>query len=298
MSSVPKISDRRADIASDTKALLDRVKQRERALLELESAEAEYLSKPHHVSSLPASPRSNVTDDKLSHGAIKAVGAHSDSVLCGPSATQTPHRRSIQAERSRFREINRNSLPSSFIRFEIGQRIKVDDSGKFVPDPSPESEDSHRLGEVSESQSEDAESGEQTISSRGGDARLSEGPARLTAIQPSPPYRSLQPSAVPSPASTHPVTRVAVAIARLKELNDEIEGMQLKASKDTTTGTDVVGWVVVGRGIRYIPGGRRIEGCTIEDIDWESLGQKSAEHRFWVKIIIIGLTLGLISKSA
>lgn len=79
-------------------------------------------------------------------------------------------------------------------------------------------------------------------------------------------------------------------------MDDQVEALQLVAMRSAATGADTVGWVIVGRGVRFIPGGTRIEGCTIEDIDWRNVGARAGGTRFWARIAILGVILGLICE--
>jgi hypothetical protein len=106
--------------------------EREAALLRLESDEAEYLRRPDDV------PRSSATP-------LDDIGEILPNLLELSSIPQTDPEKPVglaplqpSQDLSRFREINRNSLQSSF---EIGQRIKINKAGRHVPDPSPDSEE-------------------------------------------------------------------------------------------------------------------------------------------------------------
>jgi hypothetical protein len=46
---------------------------------------------------------------------------------------------------SRFLEMTRNSGTFSYKRFSLGQRVRIDSMGKYIPDPSPASEHSNPL---------------------------------------------------------------------------------------------------------------------------------------------------------
>jgi hypothetical protein len=89
---------------------------------------------------------------------------------------------------------------------------------------------------------------------------------------------------------------VETARTRLKILNDQVEALQLVAMRSAANGADTVGWVIVGRGVRFIPGTTRIEGCTIEDIDWRNIGLRAGGQAFWARIAGLGVILGLICK--
>ena len=269
---------------------------------------------------------------------------------------------------SRFLEVNRDSSLFSK-RFSIGQRIKIDDLGQYVPDPSPESEgnnplgsstshvglggtgSSHGHGNPPSSHGHDlySEAGpssaahpgaaaEEEVDSRGealedsrhastgavpsrGSAdflRLQEGPQRrveiqsgLPELQPgperraqvlAPPTAAVVASARASQEETSPLglnyEDIRETRARMKALNAEITSFQQRAFGFIATGEGVIGWVIVGRGVRYLAGAQRIEGNTREDILWANVGSRTREGLFWVKILAIGIVLGIISGSA
>ena len=59
--------------------------------------------------------------------------------------------------------------------------------------------------------------------------------------------------------------------SRLKIINAEIAESQRDSYNDIASGTNITGWLLVGRGLRFIPGVQLIEGRAKEDIRWDVL---------------------------
>lgn len=59
--------------------------------------------------------------------------------------------------------------------------------------------------------------------------------------------------------------------SQLKGINAQITAAQNDAYSEIAEGTRVKGWLLVGRGIRFIPGIQMIEGRAKEDIRWHEL---------------------------
>jgi hypothetical protein len=58
---------------------------------------------------------------------------------------------------------------------------------------------------------------------------------------------------------------------KLKAINAEIADAQRDCYIDIAEGTSIKGWLMVGRGLRFIPGIELIEGRAKEDIRWDVL---------------------------
>lgn len=108
---------------------------------------------------------------------------------------------------------------------------------------------------------------------------------------------------------TLPVAYGDIHIARtcLKALNAEINDVQQDTFNDIAEGMRIKGWLMFGRGVRFIPGVQMIEGRSKEDVRWEELqagGGKLSNVAWWVLVAMVGVCLGascefigLISKS-
>jgi hypothetical protein len=59
--------------------------------------------------------------------------------------------------------------------------------------------------------------------------------------------------------------------SKLKAINVEIAEAQRESYKHIAEGTRIKGWLMVGRGLRFIPGIQLIEGRAKEDIRWDVL---------------------------
>ncbi|TFK56751.1 hypothetical protein OE88DRAFT_1650202 [Heliocybe sulcata] len=77
---------------------------------------------------------------------------------------------------------------------------------------------------------------------------------------------------------------------QLKAINQEIAEAQREAYNDIADGSRIKGWLLVGRGLRFIPGAELIEGRAKEDIRWDELQH---EMNFGGRVIawtVIGIT--------
>lgn len=87
--------------------------------------------------------------------------------------------------------------------------------------------------------------------------------------------------------------------AKLKSINDEIADVQRESYNDIADGIRVKGWLLIGRGLRYVPGVQLIEGRAKEDIRWDELQNEGNGLRtamFWLLVVIVGLGLGIGSE--
>jgi len=85
----------------------------------------------------------------------------------------------------------------------------------------------------------------------------------------------------------------------LKRINREITEAQERGFQDIAEGLNIKGWVLVGRGLRFLRGVQMIEGRTKEDIRWEELqvqGGFWSRAVFWIMVVIIGVLLGIGRK--
>jgi hypothetical protein len=69
----------------------------------------------------------------------------------------------------------------------------------------------------------------------------------------------------------HVYTEITQWRSRLKIINAEIAETQRESYNDIASGTNINGWLLVGRGLRFIPGAEIIEGRAKEDIRWDVL---------------------------
>ncbi len=71
--------------------------------------------------------------------------------------------------------------------------------------------------------------------------------------------------------------------SRLKAINNEIADAQRDCYNDIANGAGITGWLMVGRGLRFIPGAEIIEGRAKEDIRWDVL----QNERSWLDKVIV-----------
>ena len=86
---------------------------------------------------------------------------------------------------------------------------------------------------------------------------------------------------------------------KLKVINTEIAEVQRDSYNDIADGARIKGWLMIGRGIRYIPGVELIEGRAKEDIRWDELqnatewGRWSRKLVWWMAVIMVGVFLSI-----
>lgn len=83
---------------------------------------------------------------------------------------------------------------------------------------------------------------------------------------------------------------------KLKAINTEIGEVQRECYNDIADGARIRGWLVVGRGLRFLPGIQLIEGRAKEDIRWDELQNEGGPMRttaFWSIVITFGILLGI-----
>jgi hypothetical protein len=113
-----------------------------------------------------------------------------------------------------------------------------------------------------------------------------------------PPHLRLQPSqpfvrpldGLGFDSLSHVYTDITQWRSRLKIINAEIAETQHDSYNDIASGTNITGWLLVGRGLRFIPGVELIEGRAKEDIRWDVLQNERSpldSMVMWVVIIIV-----------
>ncbi|EJU01091.1 hypothetical protein DACRYDRAFT_108421 [Dacryopinax primogenitus] len=87
------------------------------------------------------------------------------------------------------------------------------------------------------------------------------------------------------------------ARSELKRLNTQIEEAQGEAFKDIAKGQSVKGWILLGRGIRWLHGVQMIEGRSKEDVRWDELQAKGTgigrRVAYWTAVITVAFLLGV-----
>ena len=81
---------------------------------------------------------------------------------------------------------------------------------------------------------------------------------------------------------------------KLKSINAEIFDVQREGYNDIAEGANVKGWLMVGRGLRFVPGIQLIEGRAKEDIRWDELQNEGGPLRltsYWTIVITTGILL-------
>ena len=83
--------------------------------------------------------------------------------------------------------------------------------------------------------------------------------------------------------------------SRLKTINEDIRLAQENGYQDIADGTRVKGWLLTGRGLRFLPGIQLIEGRAKEDVRWDILQQGGSDPlspvSFWIVVVVIAIAL-------
>ncbi|KAF8640641.1 hypothetical protein AX17_000298 [Amanita inopinata Kibby_2008] len=80
----------------------------------------------------------------------------------------------------------------------------------------------------------------------------------------------------------------------LKTINAEIEETQRECYNDIADGARIKGWLMVGRGLRHIPGIKLIEGRAKEDVRWDVLQNERSYLDAAVLWAVIGAVTALL----
>ncbi|KIM47616.1 hypothetical protein M413DRAFT_439287 [Hebeloma cylindrosporum] len=79
--------------------------------------------------------------------------------------------------------------------------------------------------------------------------------------------------------------------SRLKIINAEIADTQRDSYNDIASGASINGWLIIGRGLRFIPGVEIIEGRAKEDIRWDVL----QNERGWLDTTVMWAVVAVVS---
>ncbi|WVQ68925.1 uncharacterized protein L199_007134 [Kwoniella botswanensis] len=333
----------------DTTDLRQKIEEREQVLIELEVAETNYITsfKLTHTASEgdvlepigwnEGEPESQSTKNSSPvrptppNDFVAPKGFYKIPTVSHPQSQErlnVPVPPSLNLEEageptdSKFKEINRDSAMYGG-RFDIGQRIKMDQTGNWVPDPSPQSEqtnefdtspDTSHEGPTSERgrNSSDPPHSDEATSGMSTTPIISSPTSPGPPVSPTSPYSPEELGQRPriptrsshrvskegtSPLAAHYAT-IRGTRARFKELNMEIEGMQKqKFAEIASTTAGIKGWIIVGKGVRWLPHAELIEGCTKEDILWQNAGaptRKKDQRTFWLKVLLSGGVMSII----
>ncbi|KAI9444620.1 hypothetical protein H4582DRAFT_2108489 [Lactarius indigo] len=134
----------------------------------------------------------------------------------------------------------------------------------------------------------------------GADPGEGSGPAEVV-----PPHLRVQrapPFVRPLTGLNHDELGAVYAEIRTRLMKD-IRLAQENGYQDIADGTRVKGWLLTGRGLRFLPGIQLIEGRAKEDVRWDILQQGGSDPlsqvSFWIVVVVIAITLlvGLIAAA-
>jgi calcium permeable stress-gated cation channel len=90
-------------------------------------------------------------------------------------------------------------------------------------------------------------------------------------------------------------TEISQWRSRLKVINAEIARSQREGYNDIADGARIKGWLLVGRGLRFIPGIQLIEGRAKEDIRWDVLQHERRPVDSIILWVLIAITTLLLA---
>ncbi|KAF9556409.1 hypothetical protein CPC08DRAFT_778388 [Agrocybe pediades] len=85
--------------------------------------------------------------------------------------------------------------------------------------------------------------------------------------------------------------------SKLKVINKEIADAQHDSYNDIASGTGVNGWLMVGKGLRHIPGIQIIEGRAKEDIRWDVLQNERSRLDSAVMWAVVGIVSVILAAA-
>jgi len=88
----------------------------------------------------------------------------------------------------------------------------------------------------------------------------------------------------------HVYNAISESRSRLKVLNIEISDCQQDGFNDVAEGANVKGWMVVGKGVRFIPGIQMIEGRSKEDVRWHEIQDERGAFGKILYVLVVIMT--------
>jgi hypothetical protein len=79
-------------------------------------------------------------------------------------------------------------------------------------------------------------------------------------------------------------------------LNEAVNKEQKEAFRRAAAGEGVLGWTVVGRGLKHLRRGNWVMGRTLQDIRWDDVGKKSGMRSFILKVIALEVCICALCK--
>jgi hypothetical protein len=217
---------------------------------------------------------------------------------------QSPFGQAIQERLtgSRFQEVNRNS--NLYDPIPLGSALHIGESGHLEPIPEDVGRPSRMNEDAAHGQDEELLPPTRNIGQQPPSDRESFPMRRPSQNRPpDPPHLRTQtdrPFVRPLSGIDHEgLSLIYDDIrhwrTRLKVVNNQVFEEQQNAYLNISEGTNVKGWLFVGRGLRFLPGVETIEGRSKSDIRWDQLQETEVEHQrvaFWTTVSFIGLLLG------
>ncbi|THH33123.1 hypothetical protein EUX98_g1076 [Antrodiella citrinella] len=93
----------------------------------------------------------------------------------------------------------------------------------------------------------------------------------------------------------HIYSDISLWRSKLKAINYEINEAQTESYNDIADGARIKGWLLIGKGLRHIPGIQLIDGRAKEDIRWDELQNEGGFMRglaFWTIVVMVAFLLG------
>ena len=187
--------------------------------------------------------------------------------------------------------------------FNADQTIPEDQEMVFVDEASEVPHDQHANPSRARPRPPKSDRGANTAASRETFPMRSAGKGSAANTEEDPPHLRLQahqPFHRPITGLDHDALGAIYTDIRhwrgeLKAINREIADVQESDFQDIAEGRNVKGWLLVGKGLRFLPGVEMVEGRSKEDIRWDELqrgGGIWSDIAFWIAVCVIGMLLG------
>lgn len=269
-------------------AITEMVREREHVLDVLETAEAKFI-KSFQPEVPGAAPHPGTGDSRLSPAYKMDSGSSSrSSVSASHLAAQLADFDPPGVQGSLFLEVNqRNSVLRNNGRLNIGDKVVQDEDGTFIP--------ALKFASDSDDAPADTRQSYMTLASDPAPSPTDEHQQfGLLSQSPQAPSVRASPQSTLSPSALADLKAIITwSRSRLRKLNGNIDEAQQKAMKELAKGEGVIGWIVVGRGVRSLPYAQDIPGLATEDVIWDNLGGEEHRSKFWAKVAAVGACLAL-----
>jgi hypothetical protein len=79
-------------------------------------------------------------------------------------------------------------------------------------------------------------------------------------------------------------------------LNDAVVKEQREAFGRAAAGEKVVGWTVVGQGLRHLGKGGWVKARVLADVRWGDVGATSGTRGFVIRVVLLGVAIMILCE--